>query len=135
MERVFTRSYSNRFESCVPSEIGSFSLISPADYVTLAPPFTLTWNLPNSLGDGCTGSGLPQYELYLSQSYPPTMLDLLDENSTSYIIDSIGSGVWYWTVKAVNSYFYTWATDTFELTVLNSEFTHLLVQGLHIRTP
>lgn len=74
----------------------------PNDTVTtLAPPFQLSWSVPDPFPQLCEMA--LAYQVSLSQEYPPQFFQSVDD---AYLyIKNINEGLWFWTVTAVTPWF------------------------------
>ena len=112
---------------CIPEAPGNFSLHLPVNETTYSinPPLTLSWSEPSPIGQSCNGDGPLSYRIYLEQVNPPSFF--ADTSETSINVQTLSPGIWYWTVKATNSIYQTWASGTNQFLVLFFVFcTHIL---------
>ena len=58
------------------------------------------------------------YQLYLSQNFPPTFYEQLDD--TVLTISDLPDGIWFWTVEAITPLFTVPATEVYEFQVFSS---------------
>ena len=104
------------FYSCTPVPPGVFHLIGPqtSNSTNVNPPLSLSWESPNPIGSGCTGSNV--YQVFLSTSPHPDYFKQIDHINMT--VSSLADGQYFWTVRAVNRYYFSDASDIFAFTVI-----------------
>ena len=75
--------------------------------VTSTPPgsATLSWNAPAYNTDGSPVTGLAGYHIYygIDQSTPSHTIDITGPTATSYVVQGLTPGTYYFTVVAYNA--------------------------------
>lgn len=84
-------------------------MISPENYTntTTPTPVRLEWTIPDA-GQSClsdTDNSSLVFSIFASQSYPPEFLASTNANYSE--MNVLSPGLWFWTVSASNSYFFT----------------------------
>jgi PKD repeat protein len=84
----------------IPSPPNPYSLLSPSDGEFVVSPVTLEWQTSSDVDP----NDIVRYDLYLSRSaaFTPGSTVIYDSLTDTTFTDSLGGGLWYWKVKALD---------------------------------